>query len=71
MKIEFGGKELIGQRIDKQWKNCMHFGEYTSIMNDSDRIWIKLNKSLNVYNICVYPYEIASFNKNSIVIIED
>jgi hypothetical protein len=75
MKIHFNGVEITGQKIDNIWEDCLHLGVNTTakgiIMNDNNRIWLKLDKTLRDYNIARYPYRMASFDKNSIIIIED
>lgn len=40
-------------------------------MNDSNRIQLKLDKNIKELHIDIYPYKMASFDKNSITIIED
>lgn len=75
MKIQFNGIEITGQKIDKVWKDCLHLDadefSYKTIMNDSNRIWLKLDKTIKDLYIAIYPYKMASFSKNSITIIED
>ena len=75
MKIQFNSIEITGQKIDKVWKDCLHLDadefSHKTIMNDSNRIWLKLDKTIKDLHIAIYPYKMASFNKNSITIIED
>lgn len=75
MKILFGGIEITGQKIDMVWKECLHLDacnfSYKTIMNDSNRICLKLDKTMKDYQIAIYPYKMASFDKNFITIIED
>jgi hypothetical protein len=63
--------EITGQETSRVWKDCLHLHadnfSYKSIMNDANRIWIKLEKNARDLGICVYPYKVLSLNKEKII----
>lgn len=71
LKFVFNGTVITGEKIEKIWKDCIHFDTETfsskAILTDINRIWIKLDVNTRELKIVGYPYKMASFNIKNIV----